>query len=41
MDRDMFFQKVYFPVLKAIGIGRNDVVQAMARQRREEQPTTE
>lgn len=38
MDRDMFFQKVYFPVLKGIGVTRNDVVQAMARQRREQEP---
>ena len=35
MDRDMFFQKVYFPVLKAIGVGRNDVVQAMIRAKKE------
>jgi acyl-[acyl-carrier-protein] desaturase len=39
MDRDMFFQKVYFPVLKGIGVTRNDVVQAMARQRREQEAT--
>jgi acyl-[acyl-carrier-protein] desaturase len=36
MDRDVFLQKVYFPVLKALGVSRSEVVAAMVRARQEQ-----
>lgn len=36
MDRDVFLQKVYFPVLKRVGVTRAEIVAAMRREREAE-----
>ena len=34
MDRDLFLKKVYFPLLKRLGVTRHELVKAAAAERR-------